>query len=88
MSNNPWANTNPFNQMMDLYMNWRNAMSEAVSPLSKLVEENSNVKNAKVWNEIYDQMMQFNIKNNELQYMMYQHGMKVMEDVALGVAQK
>lgn len=33
-------------------------------------------------------MMQFNIKNNELQYMMYQHGMKVMEDVAVGVAQK
>ncbi len=88
LNSNPFANTNPFNQMMDMYVNWRNAMSEAVSPLSKLVEENSNVKNAKVWNEIYDQMMQFNIKNNELQYMMYQHGMKVMEDVAVGVAQK
>ena len=63
-------------------------MSEAVSPLSKLLEENSNVKSAKVWNDIYDQMIQFNIKNNELQYMMYQNGLKVMERVAENVAEK
>ncbi|MBK9723095.1 MAG: hypothetical protein IPO78_16000 [Saprospiraceae bacterium] len=88
MNSNPWSNTNPFNQMLDLYTNWRNSMSEAVSPLSKLLEENSNVKSAKVWNDIYDQMIQFNIKNNELQYMMYQNGLKVMERVAENVAEK
>lgn len=88
MHNNPWIQSNPFNQMMDMYMNWKNAMAEAVSPLSKLVEENSNVKNAKAWNEIFDRMAQYNIKNNELQYMIYQHGYKVMEQVAENLAKK
>lgn len=82
MQHNPWMNSNPFNQLMEMYSHWRNAMSEAVSPLSRLVEENGNVKQAKIWNDIYDQMIQFNLKNNELQYMMYQHGLKVMENVA------
>jgi hypothetical protein len=88
MQNNPWMNSNPFNQMMEMYSNWRTAMNEAVSPLSRLVEENSNVKQAKIWNEIYDNMLQFNIKNSELQYMMYQHGIKVMENVAQNVSSK
>jgi hypothetical protein len=88
MQNNPWTNSNPFNQMMEMYSQWRTAMSEAVSPLSRLVEENSNVKQAKIWNDIYDQMVQFNIKNNELQFMMYQHGLKVMESVAEKVISK
>jgi hypothetical protein len=88
MQNNPWVNSNPFNQMMEMYTNWKNAMNEAVSPLSKLVEENNHVKQAKAWNEICDQMVQFNIKNNELQFMIYQHGLKVMENVAENVADK
>lgn len=88
MQNNPWMNSNPFSQMMEMYTHWRTAMNEAVSPLSRLVEENSSVKQAKIWNDIYDQMLQFNIKNNELQYMMYQHGLKVMENVAEKVATK
>ncbi len=88
MNQNPMMNTNPFNQMMEMYTNWRNAMSEAVSPLSKVFEENSNVKQAKIWNDICNMMTEFNIKNNALQYMMYQHGLNVMENVAENVAEK
>ncbi len=88
MNQNPMMNQNPFNQMMEMYSTWKTAMSEAVSPLSKIVEENSNVKQAKIWNEISNNMIEFNMKNNALQYMMYQYGLKVMDNVAENVAEK
>lgn len=88
MQNNPWMNSNPLQQILEMYINWKSSMNEAVSPLSRLVEENGNVKQVKIWNDIYDQMVQYNIKNNELQLMMYKHGLKVMDNVAEKVAIK
>ncbi|MBK9109443.1 MAG: hypothetical protein IPM92_13990 [Saprospiraceae bacterium] len=82
MHQNPWMQTSPFNQMVDMYSNWKNAMVEATSPISRLFEENSNVKNAKTWNEIYDRMILLSLKNSELQYLVYQNSMSVMDSVA------
>lgn len=84
----PWMQNSPFNQMVDIYTNWKNSMVEAVSPVSRLFEENANVKNAKIWNEIYDNMITLNLKNSELQYMVYQNSIKVMDTLAENVAKK
>lgn len=88
MQQNAWMQTSPFNQMVEMYTNWKNAMVEATSPVSRLFEDNSNVKNAKIWNEIYDRMVLLNLKNSELQYLVYQNGLKVMDALAEKVAKR
>lgn len=35
---------NPYSNAWDMYHNWRNAINEAVSPLTKLTNENGPVK--------------------------------------------
>lgn len=82
----PGINNNPYTNAWEMYHNWRMAMNEAVSPLTKLVNQNGPVKSAQVWNEIYELMTEFNLKNSELQYMIYQHGLKVMDRLADKVA--
>ena len=82
MQQMPGMNQNPYSNAWEMYHNWRTAMNEAVSPLTKLVNQNSQVKSVQVWNEIYELMVEFNLKNNELQYMIYQHGLKVMDKLA------
>ncbi|MBK6822413.1 MAG: hypothetical protein IPG87_05260 [Saprospiraceae bacterium] len=79
-------NQNPYSNAWDMYHNWRNAINEAVSPLTKLTNENGPVKNVKIWNDINDLMVEFNIKNNELQYLVYQNGLKVMDRLSDKVA--
>ena len=84
----PWMQNSPFNQMIDVYSSWRKSMIEAVSPVSRLFEDNANVKNAKIWNDIYDNMVQLNLKNNEFQYMVYQNSAKVMDTLAENLAKR
>lgn len=88
MSNNPLMASNPFNQMVEMYSGWKNSMTEAVSPLSKLFANNASVKNAQQWNAIYDRMLELNAKNNELQYMVYKTSIKVMDKLAEQTAAK
>ena len=87
-NNNPMMNANPFTNMWANYSTMQNAFSEAVSPLTKLMGDNANFKSMNVWNEIMNRMVEFNIKNNELQYMMYQQGNKVMDKTAEKIAAK
>ena len=82
----PGMNHNPYSNAWEMYHNWRTSMNEAVSPLTKLMNQNGPVKSAQVWNEIYELMIEFNLKNNELQYMIYQHGLKAMDKLADKVA--
>lgn len=82
----PGMNQNPYSNAWDMYHNWRNAINEAVSPLTKLTNENGPTKNIKIWNDINDLMVEFNIKNNELQYLVYQNGLKVMDKLSDKVA--
>ncbi len=88
MSTNPLAGMGSQTSMWDMYTMMRNAMNEASSPLTKLMEGNPTIESINKWNEIYDRMVEFNTKNNELQYMMYQHGAKVMQEVAESVMAK
>ncbi|MEO6692337.1 MAG: poly(R)-hydroxyalkanoic acid synthase subunit PhaE, partial [Saprospiraceae bacterium] len=81
---NQWTNatnkmsSNPYLSMMEMFTQWRNSMNEAVSPLTKLMNTNPLIKDAQNWNELSDMMVQYQIKNSELQYMVYQKGLIVM----------
>ncbi len=81
-------NGNPFAHMMNMYTQWKAAFNQAVSPLTKLVNENESVKTARVWSDLSDKMVEFSIKHNELQYMIYQHALRVMDRLAVRVATK
>ena len=50
---------NPFSNMMNMYSNWKQAFDNAISPLSKVINENDSVKTVKDWNQIADQMMEY-----------------------------
>jgi hypothetical protein len=85
---NPMANLNVFETSMNAYQQMQQAFQHAVSPIAKMVTPNQYTKNAAEWSDIADRMAIFNIKNAEMQYMMYQQGTKVMERLAENVASK
>jgi polyhydroxyalkanoate synthase subunit PhaE len=88
MNQNPMMQHNPYNNMMDMYTKFRDSATESLSPLTKLMQDNATVKQVQIWNEISDKMMTFNIKNAELQAMMYKEGAAVMEEVGKSVYTK
>lgn len=79
---------NPFAAMWNGYNQMHNAFTDSVSPLTKLMADNANFKSMNSWNEIFELMMETNIKNSQLQYMVYQQGMKVMEKTAEKISSK
>ncbi|NOT36950.1 MAG: hypothetical protein HOP11_06200 [Saprospiraceae bacterium] len=85
---NPMMNNNPYSNVWDMYSNWKTTMNDAVSPLTKLMNGNQMVKDAESWSELSDMMMKFQIKNSELQYMIYQNGMKVMNTLSERITNK
>ncbi|MCB9262044.1 MAG: hypothetical protein H6607_06690 [Flavobacteriales bacterium] len=87
-NNTPWANMNPFAKMWENYSQMNSAFANAAAPFGKLMADNSNYQAFNVWNDIYNRMVEFNMKNNELQYMMYMHGVKVMDKTADNLIQK
>ncbi len=79
---------NPYSNIWEMYSNWKNAMNEAVSPLTKLVENNQYYNNAIDWSGLSDMMASFQLKNSELQYMIYQNGIKVMNKLSEKISEK
>jgi polyhydroxyalkanoate synthase subunit PhaE len=88
MQNNPMMQNNPFANALSMYTQFRDTATESLSPLTKLMQDNATVKQTQIWNDIADKMVTFNIKNSELQAMMYAEGAKVMEEVAKSVYTK
>ncbi|HMW37987.1 MAG: hypothetical protein K1X68_00560 [Saprospiraceae bacterium] len=84
----PQAGVNPYNNVWETYSTWKNAMNDAVSPLTKLMGNNQQVKEAQVWSELSDMMTAFQIKNSELQYMIYQNGVNVMNKLSEKISDK
>jgi polyhydroxyalkanoate synthesis regulator phasin len=85
---NPFAGHNIFENMLNGYQNMQNAFQHAVSPIAKMVTPNQFTKNAAEWAEIADRMAIFNIKNAEMQYMVYQQGNKVMDKLIENITNK
>ena len=85
---NPFADQNVFENMMSAYQNMQSQFQNAVSPIAKMVTPNKYTKSAQEWSEIADRLAVYNIKNSEMQYMMYQRGNKVMENLVENITNK
>jgi len=77
-----------FGNMMNGYTQWYNTMNEAAAPFTKMMTPNQHTKTMMEWQDIANRMAVYNIKNAELQYMMYTQGTKVMDKLAENVMDK
>jgi len=66
----------------------QNMMSEASAPFTRMITPNEHTKAAMEWSDISNRIATYNIKNAELQYMVYAHGVKVMDKLAENVTNK
>jgi len=77
-----------FGGMLNGYNTWYNMMSNAAAPITKMMTPNQHTKTMMEWNDISNRIMVYNIKNAELQYMIYTQGTKVMDNLAENIAAK
>ncbi len=80
--------TEAFGNVYTAYTNFNNMMTEAASPFTKLMTANAQTKTIEEWNDISKRIAEYNIKNAEMQYMMYNQGLKVMDKLAENTAKK
>ncbi|MBK7587175.1 MAG: hypothetical protein IPN14_06515 [Bacteroidetes bacterium] len=79
---------NPFSNMLSNYNSMQGQMMNAVTPFAKLMTPSNDTKTMNEWAEIMNNVNIYNIKNAELQHMIYQNGTKVMEKIAENVMHK
>jgi len=84
----PMNNDQMFGNIMNGYNFFQNMMSEAVAPFNKMMTPSQNTKNMMEWQDLANRMAIYNIKNAELQYMMYNQGMKAMDNLAENIMNK
>lgn len=77
-----------FGTMLGNYNAFTAMMTEAAAPLTKMMTPNQHTNAMMEWNDIANRMAIYNIKNAELQYMVYNQGAKVMDNLADYVAKK
>ena len=70
------------------YTSWQKQVSESVAPFTKLMPESQYTKTMQEWNDISRRITEYNMKNAELQYMIYNQGAKVMDKLAEQTAKK
>jgi len=78
-------NGNMFTQSMDMYNNMNNQMNNAFAPMMKLMGNNSNTQQMNTMKELSNEFTQYQMKSTEMQHMMYQTGLKAMEELAESV---
>ena len=89
MSNMPGMNANEgFGNMLSMYQNMQSTMQNAMSPITRMMTPNKYTKKMADWQEIADRAVVYNIKNAQMQYMMYAQGTKVMDALAENVMHK
>ena len=77
-----------FGNIMNGYNTFYNTMNEAAAPFTKMMTPNAQTKTLNEWQDISNRIAIYNIKNAELQYMMYTQGTKVMDNLAQNVVAK
>jgi hypothetical protein len=85
---NPFAGQPVFGSILDAYQQMQQSFQHSVAPIAKLVTPNQFTKATAEWSEIADRMALYNIKNAEMQYMVYQQGQKVMDQLVANIAEK
>ncbi len=81
-------NTNGFADLMNGYNYFQNMMTEAAAPFNKMFAQNQSTKNMMEWQDIANRAAIYNIKNAELQYMVYNQGTKSMDVLAENIMAK
>ncbi|MFY8020642.1 MAG: poly(R)-hydroxyalkanoic acid synthase subunit PhaE [Bacteroidia bacterium] len=71
-----------FSTMLNNYNNMFNQMNNAVAPLAKLMPNGNQKQQMENMKELSNHMNVYNLKNTQMQYMMYTTGMKAMDEVA------
>jgi polyhydroxyalkanoate synthesis regulator phasin len=84
----PGLTGNPYSSILNNYNNIYSQMMNAVSPFAKLMTPSNDTKGLQEWTKIINDMNVYNIKNAELQHMVYETGMKVMEKIAAATMHK
>jgi polyhydroxyalkanoate synthesis regulator phasin len=88
MMNNGMNPHQMFAGMNSAFNNMNSMMSEAVAPFTKMMPQNAQTKAMQEWNDISQRIAAYNIKNAELQYMVYNQGVKVTDALAESIAKK
>jgi BMFP domain-containing protein YqiC len=74
-----------FGTMFNNYEQWYNQMNATFAPLTKIMPSNSTTQNMEVMKEMANMMAVYNMKNSQLQYMMYTTGLKAMDQFSEGL---
>ena len=88
MMNNMGGHSQIFGNINDTFNNWNNMMADAASPFSKIMPANEHTKTMQEWSDISKRIAAYNVKNAELQYMVYNQGTKVMDKLAENISAK
>jgi BMFP domain-containing protein YqiC len=75
-------NNGMFTQAMDMYNNMNNQMNNEFAPMMKLMGNNSNTQQMNAMKELSNEFAHYQMKSTEMQYMMYNTGMKAMNELA------
>lgn len=79
---------NSFTTFLGNYQDASSWFKNAVSPIARMITPNQFTKSAAEWSDIMDQMAVYQIKNAELQYMIYVQSNEVLEKLASSVSEK
>lgn len=82
---NQMANMMPADMMHNMFANYQNMynqMNNAFAPLTKLMPVNDQTKMMESMKEISNMLTSYNMKNSQLQYMMYTTGLKAMDELS------
>lgn len=77
-----------FGTMMTNYSNMMNMMNESSAPIMKMMTPGSSKASLEMMNELSNEFAQYQMKNAQMQYMMYTTGMKAMDEVAENIYSK
>ncbi len=88
MNPNAMNHSTLFGDMLNTYNNWHTKMNETAAPFTKMATPNQFTKGMATWSDLTNRITVYNIKNAELQYMIYSQGQKVMDALAENTAAK
>jgi polyhydroxyalkanoate synthase subunit PhaE len=77
-----------FDSMSSTYQNMYSSMNEAFAPFTRIITPTQHTKAMAEWADLSQRIAAYNIKNAELQYMIYVQGGQVMDALAENVAEK
>ncbi len=82
------AMNQPFAQMMNMYNMMQEQFAHASNPFMKMMTPNADKEMLETMREINDKMVQFNMKNTQMQFLMYEKGSKAMQGFAQTLNEK